>query len=106
MTLNLLILLAALHAVENPLNVRVGITGDLGPYQMSAAARADGLSPEERLRWLARQLPLHGLPVNEYTLAMAWHAPERTFRGTFTNGDADYADRARNTYNRLAKGKQ
>ena len=101
MTLNLLLLLAALHAVENPGNVAIGATGDLGPYQMSASARADGLGPEDRLRWLSGQLSAHGLPVNEYTLAMSFHAPQRTFRGTFTAHDIDYASRVRNVYNEL-----
>ena len=102
MTLNLLLLLAALHAVENPGNVAIGATGDLGPYQMSASARADGLGPEDRLRWLSGQLSAHGLPVNPYTVAMAWHAPQRTFHGTFTDADVDYAERCRNTFDRLS----
>ena len=70
---------------------------------MSASALADGLNPEARLRWLAGRLSAHGLPVSPYVLAMAWHAPERTFRGTFTDRDVDYAERVRNIYNELQK---
>ena len=102
MTLNIALLLAAIALVENPRHVAVGVTGDVGPYQMSRAARAYGMGPQRRIQWLAGQLTAHGLPVNPYTVAMAWHAPQRTFHGTFTAADVDYAERTRNTFNRLS----
>jgi hypothetical protein len=98
MHMNLALILACLALVETGGHPRPGPCGEVGAYQLSPAALADGMSPEARLRWLARELPRHGLPVSEYTLAMSWHAPQRTFHGTFTAQDVDYATRVRNLY--------
>jgi hypothetical protein len=96
--MNLPLLLACLALVETGGQPRLGPCGEVGAVQMSPAALADGMSAEARLRWLAGELSRHGLPCNEYCLAMAWHAPQRTFRGTFTEEDVSYATRVRNLY--------
>jgi hypothetical protein len=97
--MNLALVLFCIAAVESGNDpAAVSRTGDTGACQMSAVARSEDPSPEARLERLARELPRHGMPVNAYTLALAWCAPSRAFRARPSDRDAGYARRVRDLY--------
>ena len=96
--MNLSLVLAAIIAVESGGRNVVSRTGDVGPAQMSPAAIVEDGTPERRLARLARELPQHGMPVNIYTMALAWRAPTRAYRGRPTDADVRYAERVRRIY--------
>ena len=74
----------------------VGQAGETLPQQMTPAMRRHYGTPLAMLRDLERQLPAAGMPVSEYTLALAWHCGmRRVARRCLTKADADYAERVR-----------
>ena len=93
-------LLRAIALVESNGNpAAVGAHGERGECQMMSAMRRHYGTPEVMLRDLERQLPRAGMPVSEYTLALAFHCGMTRIRQRrITDADADYAQRVRAIY--------
>lgn len=96
---------------------QVGRHGDSGEYQITRVvwfqhsrrsfSWARSPLPEHRaearrvaiahVHWIREQLPLIGMPVNSYTIALCWNAGvTRIARREISDRNADFADRARN----------
>ena len=88
-------LLWAIGQVESGGNTAaIGQAGETLPQQMTPAMRRHYGTPLAMLRDLERQLPAAGMPVSEYTLALAWHCGITRIRHrAITEADADYARR-------------
>ena len=93
-------LLHALALVETGNNPSaVGRAGERTEFQMTPAMLRHYGTPLAMLRDLESQLPLAGMPVSEYTLAMAWHLGITKIRSrAITEADAYYARRVSATY--------
>lgn len=98
--INLTRLRDAIAMVETGNNSnRIGGHGETGAMQMSLSAKMDGMDENTRLRWIISRLPLAGMPVNETTIALAWHCGMNNVRmRVFSEKDFDYAKRVKNLY--------
>jgi hypothetical protein len=85
--------LRCIGAVETGNRWMVGRAGEIGPQQMTAAARKRALDPLEYLRWLEKVVP----DPTPYRLALAWAAGPAGMRDA-PYRKRDEAQRAANLY--------
>lgn len=103
-------ILQAIHLIENPTNsLRVGRSGELGPYQFRpstwkmhtkkpfhlAANReeADRVAVKH-YEWIRRGLERAGVPATTYRIALAWNAGlSASLRADAPRSSHDYASR-------------